>query len=237
MGQSNVIDVELDGIFLDLYGTLTAGDRQAVEAVCESIIRETGLSISTHELSITWGERFFHSLDFRSGEGFVTLFDIEVETLRDTMALLGVEVDAVAYSRRLREYWRNPPLQDDASDFFASVRYPLCIVSNADRADAEVALKMHGLQVEALVTSEDARSYKPDRAIFEMALSRTGWRRERVIHVGDSLHSDVGGAIVAGLRSGWLNRAHRIHDIGTHEPDHEFDGLSALGAWLREFGR
>ncbi len=84
--------------------------------------------------------------------------------------------------------------------------------------------------IKHLVTSEDARSYKPHREIFEMALARTGWRRDRVIHVGDSLHSDVGGAMAAGIRSGWVNRAHRIHDIGNHQPDHEFVDLHGLTA-------
>ena len=32
----------------------------------------------------------------------------------------------------------------------------------------------------------------------------------------------------AGLRSGWLNRVHRIHDIGTDDPDYEFADLMGL---------
>ncbi len=54
---------------------------------------------------------------------------------------------------------------------------------------------------------------------------KTGWRRERLIHVGDSLHSDVGGAIIMGFKSGWVNRQHRIHDIGTHTADYELASL------------
>jgi 2-haloacid dehalogenase/putative hydrolase of the HAD superfamily len=217
-----------DGIFLDLYGTLTAGDRHAVETVCEELVRDHGLSISAYELSVTWGERFFNALDFCSGPGFKTLFDVEIQTLRETMANLGVEVDAPRYTLMLQNYWKQPPLQPEVKDFIAAVKLPICIVSNADRADAEMALARAEIKVHHLVTSEDARSYKPDRAIFELALRQTGWRRERVIHVGDSLHSDVGGALVAGIKSGWVNRAHRIHDIGTHVPNHEFGDLMGL---------
>jgi 2-haloacid dehalogenase/putative hydrolase of the HAD superfamily len=218
----------LDGIFLDFYGTLTAGDRQAVETVCEAIVRETGLTISAYELSVTWGERFFHALDECNGDGFLTLFDVEVKTLRQTLQALDAGADAPFYARQLQTYWQCPPLQPEVREFLPRLRLPVCIVSNADRADIDVALKRHELAFEHVVTSEDARSYKPDRAIFELALARTGWRRDRVIHVGDSLHSDVGGALVAGITSGWLNRAQRIHDIGTHRPDYEFDDLLAL---------
>ena len=222
--------MELDGVFLDLYGTLTAGDRDAVEAVCADVVRDTGVSISAHELSITWGERFFHFLDFCNGDDFKTLFEVEIKTLTETMAALGVEMDPMPYCRKLQRYWRDPPLHPESKAFLESFRYPVCIVSNADRADAEAVVTNHGLRIDHLITSEDARSYKPDRRIFETALSTTGWRRERVMHVGDSLHSDVGGAIVAEIRSGWLNRAHRIHDIGTHSPDHEFEDLHGLAA-------
>jgi 2-haloacid dehalogenase/putative hydrolase of the HAD superfamily len=226
-------EMELDGIFLDLYGTLTAGDRQAVESVCESIVADSKLPISAYELSVTWGERFFNALDFCNGDGFLTLFDVEIKTLRETLQSLGVQIDPERYTLQLQKYWRDPPLQPEIPEFLKTVAYPICIVSNADREDADSVLKKHDIRVEAMVTSEDARSYKPDRQIFEMALKQTGWRRERVMHVGDSLHSDIGGAIVAGLKNGWVNRAHRIHDIGTHQPDHEFGDLLELTAFLR----
>ncbi len=90
------------------------------------------------------------------------------------------------------------------------------------------AIERRGLRVAGVVTSEDVRSYKPHPAIFARALELTGWRRDRVIHVGDSLHSDVGGARAAGLRAGWVNRAHRIHDVGTQQPDYEFEDLMGL---------
>ncbi|MCK4341733.1 MAG: HAD family hydrolase [Phycisphaerae bacterium] len=223
--------MELDGVFMDMYGTITTGDRAAVEATCREIVKDTGVKLSAHELSITWGERFFHAMDFHNNDGFLNLFDLEAQTLIETMAALGVEIDPAPYVSRLSAYWQNPPLQPEVKEFLSAFRPPICIVSNADRADVEAALALHDIRVAGLVTSEDARSYKPDRTIFEDALRLTSWRRERVLHVGDSLHSDVGGALLAGLRSVWINRAHRIHDIGhidTHKPDYECDDLMGL---------
>jgi 2-haloacid dehalogenase/putative hydrolase of the HAD superfamily len=220
--------MELDGVFIDMYGTLTTGDRAAVEAVCAQIVAHARLPLSAYELSITWGERFFAAMEQANGERFETLSALEARTLQETMTALGTTVDPWPYVTRLVDYWRNPPLQADAFEFLTGCRTPLCIVSNADRADIEAALARHGLRVAGLMTSQDARSYKPDPGLFEAALRLTGWRRERVLHVGDSLHSDVGGAQRAGLISGWVNRAHRIHDIGNHEPDYEFADLHEL---------
>ena len=223
----------LDGLFLDMYGTLTTGDRAAVETACQAVIRDTGIAMSAYELSVTWGERFFHALDFANGADFRTLTRLESDTLRDTLAQLDVDAAPEPYVRLLTDYWRSPPLQPEARAFLATVTVPVCIVSNADRDDLTTALRGHELQVAHIVTSEDTRSYKPDRRIFDQALKLTGWRREKVMHVGDSLHSDIGGAIVAGIRNGWLNRAHRIHDVGTHAPDHEFADLMQVAEFVR----
>ena len=226
--------LELDGVFLDLYGTLTTGDRQAVETTCARIVRETGVPLTAQQLSIVWGERFLSALESCNGHVFLNLFELEAKTLIETLAEYDKQVDPLPYVRMLVDYWQNPPLQPEVKEFFAAFRLPVCIVSNADQSDAEHALARNSICVQGLVTSEEVRSYKPHPDIFESALARMGWQRDRVIHVGDSLHSDVGGAAAAGIRSGWLNRAHRIHDIGTHEPDYEFEDLHGLAALVGE---
>lgn len=218
----------LDGVFLDMYGTLTSGDRAAVEATCAQIVKDTGVPLTAHELSIIWGERFFAAMDHSNGDAFLPLCELEAKTLAETMAALGVSVTPWPYVARLVGYWRHPPLQPEVREFLAAFRTPICIVSNADRADLEEALARLEIRVAGLLTSQDARSYKPDAGIFKAALALTGWRRERVLHVGDSLYSDVGGALGFGLRSVWINRAHRIHDIGNHEPDYELADLAGL---------
>ena len=223
---------ELDGLFLDLYGTLTDGDRAAVESVCADVVAASGLNLTAHALSIAWGNLFFQAIESANDDRFETLFDLEIRTLREIVRSLGSDVDPHPHVRKLEDYWMNPPIHAEVHDALARIRYPICIVSNADRKDAASALARHGVEVEALVTSEDARSYKPHTGIFDLALAKTGWRRDRVMHVGDSLHSDVGGAKAAGLHHGWLNRVGRIHDVGTHEADHEFADLHGLADLL-----
>ncbi len=222
--------MELDGLFLDFYGTIATGDRQAVEAVCAHVIGDTGLDMSAHELAIVWGDRFFAAADACVHDGFRTLHEIELDTLQATLAKLGHTIDPVPYSQEFQEYLRKPPVFAEVGEFFARFPLPICIVSNADRAELDAAIRNSGIAVAEVVTSEDARAYKPDPRIFEYALEQTGWHRERVLHVGDSLHADVGGALAAGVGSGWVNREHRIHDIGEHEPEYEFADLLEVAA-------
>ena len=224
--------MQLDGLFLDLYGTLTDGDRAAVESVCADVVADYDMRLTAHELSIAWGDRFFAEVEVANDEAFLTLFDLEIKTLVEVTQAHGVTVEPLSYVKKLESYWMRPPLQPEVRDFFGALRHPVCIVSNADRKDAESALTSHGIEVAAIVTSEDARSYKPASKIFDLALEKTGWARERVMHVGDSLHSDVGGAHRAGIRSGWVKRSQRIYDVGEHRPHHEFEDLRALAEHL-----
>ena len=94
----------------------------------------------------------------------------------------------------------------DAREFLSSIKIPVCVVSNTDRADIEAAIGYHGLAFDHVVTSEDAKSYKPRPELFERALDLLGVRRDGVLHAGDSLSSDVAGANSAGVPVAWVNR-------------------------------
>ncbi len=48
---------------------------------------------------------------------------------------------------------------------------------------------------------------KPDPRLFQVALARSGGRRETTLHVGDLYHVDVAGARAAGLRAVLLDAA------------------------------
>ena len=72
---------------------------------------------------------------------------------------------------------------------------------------------------------------KPDPRIFEFALARIAARPEHVLHVGDSLHSDVYGANNFGLHSVWLNRDGVTNDTEI-APDREVRDFHELLALL-----
>ena len=61
--------------------------------------------------------------------------------------------------------------------------------------------------VDCLLDSHDEGVEKPDPRYFDIALERSGARRETTIHVGDLYHVDVVGARNAGLRGVLLDEA------------------------------
>lgn len=84
----------------------------------------------------------------------------------------------------------------------------LGVVSNADGTIAEllVAGKIcqvgagEGVPVTIVVDSHVVGMAKPDPRIFEIALAKLGVAPERAVHVGDTAHADVEGALAAGVR-------------------------------------
>jgi putative hydrolase of the HAD superfamily len=61
--------------------------------------------------------------------------------------------------------------------------------------------------VDCLLDSHHEGVEKPDPRFFDIALERSGARRETTIHVGDLYHVDVVGARAAGLRGVLLDEA------------------------------
>ncbi|MHC4696362.1 MAG: HAD family hydrolase [Planctomycetota bacterium] len=223
-----------DGLLIDFYGTISDGDRDAVEAACRRIVETSGLDIAPADFAITWGERFFDIIERSNHESFRTLYECELASLRDTLTYLGIDgAPSPALVADLEAYWADPPVHADALEFLKCVDLPICCVSNADTKPLMTAIEKHGLKFDAVITSEAARCYKPDPAIFRRALDAIGIGPDRVIHIGDSLHSDVSGASKLGITTAWIRRENRIHDIGTSRPNHIVTTLNELLPLLR----
>ncbi len=70
----------------------------------------------------------------------------------------------------------------------------------------EDEIHYHSLTPVMVFTSEDAKSYKPRSELFEMALKETNLKPKEVVHIGDSLNSDIKGASNSGINTIWINR-------------------------------
>jgi len=222
-----------DALFIDFFGTVAAGDRAAVEAACDHIVRTLDLPIDAQEFAVRWGEIFFATIDRSNHESFRTLYECELTSLTDTLReLFDMEADPEPLVAPLESYWRRPGLQPEAKEALSLIHLPTCCVSNADTAPLLMALRHHDLRFDRVISSEDVRCYKPDPVIFERAVEQMGVSPDRVAHVGDSRHSDVAGAAKLGITTIWLHREDRIHDIGNCSPDHTIRSLLELPALI-----
>ena len=218
-----------DALFIDFYGTVTGGDRQAVEETSRRVVEDLALPMSAGDFAVAWGKKFFAAADAQDHGPFRNLVQIEEDTLRETLEDMGIHgADPVRYVAQLKSYWANPALQPEAAEALAALDIPICCVSNADTEDILSAIERHHLRFDHVVTSEDAECYKPAPAIFEQALRAVDLPPERVVHAGDSLHADVSGAAPLGITTVWVCRQGRIFDVGTAKPDYNISSLNGL---------
>jgi 2-haloalkanoic acid dehalogenase type II len=208
-------------VLLDVYGTLVHDDDACVADVASLVADLAG--VDPDVVAREWSARIWAMADTAHGDGFRCLADLNVSSLAETAAHFGVRVDADQMCRRQREFWRRAPLFADSLPFLDAVDVPVCLVSDADRDHLRAVLYQHGITVDSVVTSEDARAYKPRSEPFQLALQRLGLEATDVIHVGDSPASDIAGAGELGIDTAFVSRDGRrlpahlaaTHTIGT----------------------
>lgn len=78
-----------------------------------------------------------------------------------------------------------------------------------------------------VVFSQDVQIEKPHPKIFEIAAKQAGCELAQMLHVGDSLETDIAGARNAGVSSIWLNREGVPNDTEM-QPDYEVASLTEI---------
>lgn len=190
----------------DCYGTLVdweTGISDAVAGICtrhglEKTREEILALFADSEPEVQTSGEF---LDYRTVLHNVTA----VMALRLGIALSGTEANALSDSL---PRW---PVFPDAVTALETLqtRYKLAIISNVDDDLFQQTRDALGINFDAVVTSLQARSYKPDLRNFHLARERMAVETANWLHVGESLYHDIGPANQLGLDSVWVNRPDR----------------------------
>jgi putative hydrolase of the HAD superfamily len=85
-----------------------------------------------------------------------------------------------------------------------------------------------------VVFSQNVGVEKPDQGIFAAACKLADCKPSELMHVGDSLESDVAGAKGVGAISVWLNRDGDVNNTSI-QPDHEIESLTQLPDIARRY--
>ena len=195
----------IKAFFLDFYGTVVHEDGEIIKKITQ-IIYDTGKAENKSDIGAFWWNDFQRMFTNSYGDSFETQRALEEKSLEHTLAKFCSKANASELSNYMFEHWIKPPIFEESKKFFASSPIPIYIVSNIDTADILKAIEYHNLTPAGVFTSEDAKAYKPRKELFELALRSTGLKADEVIHIGDSVSSDVKGASSVNIRALWLNR-------------------------------
>lgn len=109
--------------------------------------------------------------------------------------------------------------------------YRLAVISNIDDDLFTATARQLGVPFDAVVTAQQARCYKPARAIFEEALRRLGVEPGSVAHVAEGV-TEIAPARQLGCATVWVRRNGRSARLLTEAPDFEVPDLQSLLAHM-----
>ena len=172
--------------------------------------------------------------------GVMTRDQVLVGRFHQLFEELGMEVDAAAcmkrYERNLSMGHYFLPGAEEAVKRLKE-HYRLFLVSNGTATVQHSRLTSAGLYpyFEKVFVSQALGANKPSRAFFDACAAQIpGFDPRKALMVGDSLTSDIKGGINAGLKTVWVNPAHK--PCGDIRPDYEIEGLSDLEGLLESLG-
>jgi len=214
-------------VLLDFYGTVVEEDGEPIGHVCDEIVKASSRATTAKEVSSYWG-RVFNEMCLNShGSAFRLERELEQASLQAVLLHFGADLDSAELNQIIYDYWMRPTIFPESKAVIAGCKVPVCLVSNIDNSDLASALRHNGLSFDLIVTSEDCRAYKPRPEMFEKALSLLELSNEEVLHVGDSLSSDVRGANALGIPVLWINRQERKLRAG-YEPNYISADLTGI---------
>lgn len=195
----------IKAIFMDYYGTVVHENGPIAMEVVKRIYKNSNAE-SPEEVFRYWWKTYKEKLACANGADFRTQHEVALDNFKELLMHFHSSEDPEKLLVRMEEHWCTTPVYEDARKFMENVKFPVYFVTNSDDKYVYESVKKHNLYPKGVITSEQAKYSKPRKEIFLYALERIGVKAEEVIHVGDSLQSDVKCAGEAGIKSVWLNR-------------------------------
>ena len=161
------------------------------------------------------------------------LEEIRMKAFKKTLQTIGSasnSLAAVLNELYLHHRFEDIELYDDVLPTLSLLqkRYTLGIVSNGNTYPEKCGLDGF---FAFTVFGQDCGVLKPDPQIFHIALQDAACSADQMLHVGDSLESDVAGAQSAGIYAVWLNRTNHGNCSNT-VPNAEISSLAQLPHFL-----
>ena len=188
-------------VSFDCYGTLIdwqSGVRRAFRELAHVSEDET------QELFEAW-ER----IQFEKIQGpYVPYAEILWASFREAVEKFGYWSSGFASEAFVESLARWEPFADvNPALRRLATRHRLAIISNVDRDLLGGTIRHFPVRFDALITAEDARAYKPNPAVFRLAIERMGCPANEVAHVAFGAEYDLQPAHDLGMRVIYLNRS------------------------------
>lgn len=219
-------------LLTDFYGTLVRENDGLIRDLSRRVCETSPRVVSPGDVAHFWWETTTTLFQDYSGENWRSLYELEDEALQMVADRFESHIDIRDALEEIVLSWQRPEAFSDTRQFMARLPLPICVVANSDIEPMDMAIAYAQLDLQAVITSEDAKSYKPDQGIFQYALKAMGIQPGEALFIGDSIHYDIQPAQTAGMYTAWINRTGR--PLGDRcLPDVTCDNLQQLKGMIR----
>ena len=219
-------------VIFDMYETLVQNPHGTGKSSFAKIIEQQGLNTTVDELWDHWlpAEEEFQITRVDPDLPFQSYFNAWKGGFELSFSDLKLVGDSQAATH---QFFRDVSQRDpypETDDAVAEVqkRWRTAILSNADDGFLLPNLELLQVGFDTVLTSEQAKVYKPRPELFQMMLAQLGVAPEETAYVGDRQLEDVMGAVQAGMHPVWINRNNKPVDPDLPAPSHQISSLLEL---------
>jgi 2-haloacid dehalogenase len=202
----------LKALVFDAYGTLF--DVRSVQGRCEVVFPGHGSDLTavwrTKQLEYTWQRSLMGRYE--------DFWQITQDGLVFACRSLGLTLTNDQIEHLTQAYLTLSPFPDIAA--LDVVGLPCSILSNGTPKMLDSVVKHAGLEgkFQHILSVDEVRTYKPTPAVYQLAETHLGIRREEIGFVSANAW-DVAGAQAFGLPAYWLNRQNAPAEVLGVQPD------------------
>jgi 2-haloacid dehalogenase len=192
----------VETVTFDSFGTLV--DPRSARRVLDGVVPDPDALVEQWHPVAAQYATFVNYLDT-----YETYFDLHVDALRHLASGQGVDLPP-ADARDLTEAYHDLDPYDDVRESverLADAGYDLAVLSNGDLPMLESLAETTGIadRLEALISADEIRTFKPDAALYDHAADRLGVPADAIAHASAGW-GDVMGAVHAGMQGAWVDR-------------------------------
>ena len=201
-------------LVFDAYGTLF--DTRSVLKRCEETFPGHGSDLTTlwrtKQLEYTW---------LRSLMGkYEDFWRVTQDGLAFACRSLGLTTSQDQIDQLMQAYLTLAAFPEVAAALDALSRVPCSILSNGSPRMLESVVRNAGLEdrFQHILSVDEVRIYKPSPAVYQLAETHLGIRREEIGFVSSNCW-DIAGGRAFGFQTYWINRQNAPADLLGFQPD------------------
>jgi 2-haloacid dehalogenase len=221
-------------ISFDCYGTLIDWE-SGILPVLRAVLASHGQSLSAAAILELYGE-FEAEAESGPYQSYRDVLQAVVRAFANRFRFQASSAEIQSLHESVRAW---PPFPDTVAALGElRKRYKIVVISNIDDDLFAQTRKLLDVEFNAVITAEQAKSYKPSLNNFQMALRTLAISPDRLLHAAQSAYHDVVPARSLGISTVWVNRKSARPGIGAvrasaaptsdKQPDLEVADLASL---------